>query len=112
MMPNRMTMDAATVPNIKNLDGNFILPVITKETVYPGCTGTQVCFSISHSNLKDIPAGSTCKFQIVGVINQESVQMAGSWLVQTQLVGLKGTEIGKYFNIDKGSFIADNFITT
>jgi hypothetical protein len=84
--------------------------VIALETIYAGCQNGRVCYSISHSNINDVPAGgTTLRFSIYGTINQESVQGAGSWGVQTQLIRLTDNA---YFNIDKNLGLnADSFRT-
>jgi len=81
MMPAQMTRDVDSVPSVKNLDGNVLLPAIEVDTEFPGCDGTIVCYSITHQNIRDVVEGSTLRFQISGTTNQESVQDAGSWFV-------------------------------
>jgi hypothetical protein len=80
MMPPKMTADIFTPPDVKNLDGNVLSPKITKISNYPGCDKVT-CYSITHSNVRDVPANTTLRFAITGTRNQESVQDAGKFLV-------------------------------
>lgn len=108
-MPARLTKDATFAPTVKNLDGSVLNAALAYETAYPGCTGTVVCYSITHANLHDVPAGSTLRFRISGTVNQEAVQSAGTWAAQTQI---RSIATGEYFNIDYGQFDAADFVTT
>ena len=111
VMPAQMTGDSSLPPDVKNLDGNILAAAIAVETTYPGCSGgTVVCYAITHSNFRDIPEMTTLKFSITGTVNQESVQDAGQWSVQTQIfdVAVAGRS---YYNIDAGTFDS-GFMTT
>jgi len=60
-MPEKMG-GASSSLGIKSLDGLISLPTIQLETQYPGCAAPRFCYSIKHSNTKDVPGGSTLRF--------------------------------------------------
>lgn len=76
MMPPKMTFDPALPADVKYLGEDMQLVAISSESVYPGCD-TRVCYSITHSNIRNVPASSIIELRITGTINQESVQDAG-----------------------------------
>jgi hypothetical protein len=90
------------------MDGKLLKAAIKYETTFPGCVAPRVCYEVTHSNIYDVPAGSTLSLTITGTKNQDSVRDAGKFLLQTQLKELTGA--GSYYNIDKGEF-PSNFMT-
>ena len=91
------------------MDGSVLNPVIAFETAYTGCAPPRVCYSVTHTNVRDIVAGSTIRFLLTGTFNPYAVEPAGVWGAQTQLKQLSD---GAYFNIDRGAFDANSFIAT
>jgi hypothetical protein len=67
-MPSIMTMAAGTTPSVRNMDGKFLGAKIAVETAESGCD-SRVCFALTHSNIGDIPGGSTLSFRISGTTN-------------------------------------------
>jgi len=84
IMPLEMTADTTNAPSVQNLDGSILNAQIAVETAFGNCgSGAVVCYSITHSNTKAVPAGSIIRMNIVGTVNQNSVRDAGKWSVQT-----------------------------
>lgn len=103
-MPEKLTIQPGSTPEIKNLDGKVYGAKISQVTDFLGCVAPIVCYSIEHTNVREIPAGSILRFSILGTTNQVSQQKAGKWEVQTQI---KELTTNKHFNIDHGSFTTD-----
>lgn len=82
-MPEKLTIEKDAVPFIKNLDGRLLEAKIEIEKNFEGCTEKVVCYSITHSNVKAVPAGASLSFSITGTSNQGSEQPAGAWGVWT-----------------------------
>lgn len=106
-MPAKMTRAPTVMPFVKNLDGSLLNATISIEENFEGCSGTIVCYSITHSNLHPVPARSTLRFSITGTTNQESQQEAGAWEVRTQIREIAPGSTGGHYNIDGGLFQAN-----
>lgn len=57
-MPEKLTIEPGIVPFVKNLDGSYLKSEIAIEKDFEGCSGSRVCYSLAHSNIKAVPAGS------------------------------------------------------
>jgi hypothetical protein len=81
MCPDQMTADTAIVPQVKSMDGKLLKAVATYETKFPGCAAPRVCYEITHSNIHDVPPGSTLSLTLTGTKNQDSVRDAGKFAI-------------------------------
>jgi hypothetical protein len=79
MCPDQMTADPGVLPQVRSMDGKLLKAAIAYETTFPGCTAPRVCYEITHSNLKDVPRGSTLSLTLTGTQNQDSVRDAGKF---------------------------------
>lgn len=71
-MPEKLSIGNGVTPFLKNLDGKLFRAKITTITDFEGCTGSIVCYGITHENVQDVPGKSILQFSLTGTTNQES----------------------------------------
>ena len=70
-----------STPSITSMTDALIKPVIVREKTFTGCNAKRACYSITHSNIRDVAKNVLIKVKIEGTVNQDSVKDAGSFSV-------------------------------